>query len=77
MSGAIPGVWPAVLQPETRRCLDEYRAFRHVVRNVYSFQLQPERVETLASGVAACFRRLCEDLERFCRFLSEDDAHDT
>lgn len=71
MAGEVPGVRPAVVRPQTRRCLDEYRGFRHVVRNVYAFNLHPDRIEALAGGMAVCFRQLSEDLERFCDVLSK------
>jgi hypothetical protein len=36
-----PAVRPAVISDETRWILDEYRGFRHVVRNVYTFRFDP------------------------------------
>ena len=41
MAAEIPGIRPPVLSPQTRDRLDRYRGFRHVVRNVYSFRLDP------------------------------------
>ena len=41
MKGEIKNIRPAVLSQETCQMLDEYRAFRHVVRNVYAFNLSP------------------------------------
>ncbi len=39
MAVDVPGLRPAVLSPGTLRALDEYLRFRHVVRNVYAFEL--------------------------------------
>jgi hypothetical protein len=39
MAVEIELVRPAVISKETRNTLDEYRGFRHIVRNVYSFNL--------------------------------------
>jgi hypothetical protein len=39
MASEIPGVRPSVLSSEVRDGLDRYRGFRHVVRNVYTFNL--------------------------------------
>jgi len=36
MASEIGGVRPAVISDATRQALDEYRGFRHVVRNVYT-----------------------------------------
>jgi len=36
MSSTIADTRPAVLTPETRRQLERYQGFRHVVRNVYA-----------------------------------------
>ncbi|MGQ9533074.1 MAG: ribonuclease toxin HepT-like protein [Desulfotomaculales bacterium] len=44
MTLAIPGVRPALLTKQTGQQLDEFRAFRHVFRNVYGFNLVPERL---------------------------------
>ncbi|WP_416672242.1 ribonuclease toxin HepT-like protein [Egbenema bharatensis] len=46
-SPCIPSVRPAVLSFETRDRLDRYRGFRHVVRNVYTFNLDPEQIGLL------------------------------
>ena len=35
----LPGYGYAKVSKETRNTLDEYRGFRHIVRNVYSFNL--------------------------------------
>lgn len=41
MSASIDRIRPAVISQETRFCLEEYRGFRHVVRNVYTFNMNP------------------------------------
>ena len=60
---------PAVIRRSTRDCLDEYRAFRHLVRNVYTFNLKPERLKYLASDAGACFEDCKQDMEGFLNFL--------
>ena len=45
MSAEISSIRPPVLSMDTRDCLDEYRGFRHVVRNVYTFHLRPARLQ--------------------------------
>lgn len=74
MSFEVPEVRPAVISSDTATALDEYLRFRHVVRNVYSFEFNAERVLQLADEVAGCFARAQEDLMRFTDFLT-DMAH--
>jgi len=47
MTEEIPGIRPAVISEETRTALDSYRTFRHLARNIYTFNLEAERVEAL------------------------------
>jgi hypothetical protein len=69
MAAAVPGVRPEVLSRATLQGLNELCGFRHVVRNVYTFDLIPERVETLATELPNCLATLQTDLQRFCEFL--------
>lgn len=58
-----------MVRQTTRNRLDAYRVFRHVVRNVYTFNLVPSRIFALASGVRCCYEAVAEDLLEFCAFL--------
>lgn len=40
---------PAVLASETAQLLEKYLAFRHIVRNIYGFELDPQEVLVLES----------------------------
>lgn len=73
MASELPGLRPPVITPETRSCLDDYRTFRHVVRNVYTFNLRPSRVQELAAGLPACFDAVTRDLTAFNAFLELPD----
>lgn len=73
MSAAIDGVRPAVISQETRFCLDEYRGFRHVVRNVYTFNLRPLRLQELTENLSTCYQRLNAELAGFIAFLGDLD----
>ena len=53
MASEIGGVRPAVIADDTRQALDEYRGFRHIVRNVYTFRFDPAKVQRLVEGVPA------------------------
>ena len=76
MSGEIPDLRPSVISQETRHCLDDYRGFRHVVRNVYAFNLSSARLRELTSGLRACFDATVHDLGIFAEFLLAVDDRD-
>lgn len=69
MSAEVPDSRPAAITRDSRLCLDEYRGFRHIVRNIYSFSLRGERVRELGVGLRACFESLARDLAALCAFL--------
>lgn len=48
MSITIPGVRPQVISQSTYIKLDEFRRFRHVVRSIYAYRLEVNRVIELA-----------------------------
>lgn len=62
---------PAVIEVETRQCLDEYRGFRHIVRNVYAFNLRPARLNELVNDTSNCLASLTSDLLAFADFLEK------
>jgi len=74
MSAEIPSIRPAVLSQETRQCLEEYRGFRHVVRNVYTFNLRPARLQELASRLHDCHEAVRRDLEELITLLARISA---
>lgn len=69
MAAEIPGVRPAVLAAPTRDRLDRYRGFRHVVRNVYTYNLDPEQVGLLVKQLPATMAVVERDLLAFADFL--------
>ncbi|MCX6048626.1 MAG: hypothetical protein NT075_26280 [Chloroflexi bacterium] len=71
MSAELGSLRPAVISSETRYCLDEYRGFRHVVRNVYSFNLRSGRLEQLSEEVHPCYEAVKQDLIHFTQFLEQ------
>jgi hypothetical protein len=71
MSAELNDVRPPVITRSTRHCLDEYRAFRHVVRNVYTYRLRVSRMQELVSELRHCLTLVSQDLEAFARFLED------
>ncbi len=65
----IDGIRPAVLSAELKEELEDYRGFRHVVRNVYTFHLNPDKLAVLIAGLPSVMDRLDEELTGFARFL--------
>jgi hypothetical protein len=69
MSGEIEGVRPAVISLNTRNSLDEFRGLRHVIRNVYAFNLRSARLDELIADLPACFAGVKNELLEFAGFL--------
>ncbi len=69
MTLEISGVRPAVISPATRVVLEELLNFRHVVRNIYGFELKPERVEELVAITIALFPGFAGEVKTFNAFL--------
>jgi hypothetical protein len=63
------GIRPAVISSEALDFLDSYLRFRHVVRNIYSFEFDPDRVGRLVENLSPGFRRLQREMEAFASFL--------
>lgn len=69
MGAAVPEVRPAVLSAETVKELDEYLGFRHVVRNIYAFEFDWERIERLVRRLRPVFERVKAELLAFADLL--------
>lgn len=69
MTLEVPKVRPAVISEKAFEWLDEYRGFRHVVRNVYAFQFKPDRLQALASQLRPAFQLVREEILAFADFL--------
>ncbi|HEY85884.1 MAG TPA: antitoxin [Chloroflexi bacterium] len=71
MGQEIPGVRPAVLSTETIGKLDEFLAFRHRVRNLYTFNLDAERLRILLQRLPDAWFSAKTDLETFNSLLRQ------
>ncbi len=71
MSMEIPEVRPAVISQELRDMLEDYRGFRHVVRNVYTHLLNPEKIELLITKIEPVLEKLTAEINAFATFLQE------
>ena len=71
MAQEIKGLRPAVISPDRIVSLDELRRFRHLVRNVYTFNLVPDKIEPLVSDLPALWSQVQAELLAFGDFLSD------
>ena len=73
MQTEIPSIRPAVISARLKESLDEYRGFRHVVRNTYSYQIKAEKLRLLVENLNETFLLASEELNGFTCFLNEID----
>jgi len=71
MAAGVPSIRPAVLDVKTRDRLDKYRGFRHVIRNVYTFNLDPDQIELLIRQLQPTMNAVSEELAAFAEFLEQ------
>lgn len=69
MSLEIPNKRPALISVESRKALEEYRGLRHVVRNVYAFQLEAEKLKFLVESAPEVLSRISSECLAFASFL--------
>lgn len=65
----IKKVRPQVISNETANNLDEYRGFRHIVRNVYTFNLSVDRIKPLVEKLPQLKKDVRKDIENFLEYL--------
>lgn len=71
MSQENQDVRPAVFLQSTRNFLDEYLRFRHVVRNLYSFDFDINRMKHLVERLNEVFDQIKKELVAFAQFIEE------
>lgn len=71
MNTDLSGIRPRVLSNPTRKKLDRYRGFRHVVRNVYAFEFDPEQIDLLMRHLPDAADHAFTDLRAFADTLEE------
>ncbi len=67
----VPKIRPPVLSEESGAWLDEYRKFRHRVRNIYATNLVPDRMQYLVKDLPAGWRRVRKELLAFADFVEK------
>ena len=69
MTAELPGIRAAVLSPDLFPTLDRYRGFRHVVRNVYAYVLDPRLVAVLIEDLPKANEQMRAELAAFADSL--------
>lgn len=72
MSQEVPGVRPAVISVSVKESLDEFRGFRHVARNIYSFHIDHAKLGRLVTAVAGAITPVTKELDAFAEFLEHN-----
>ena len=73
MAMEIPKVRPAVISQDLREELDKYRAFRHIVRNIYAHNFRIDKIKDLMENIDKLLNKLEENLQIFCEFLEKPE----
>ncbi len=71
MSLDLDSIRPAVISRETLSQLEDYLAFRHVVRNIYGFEIKEEKLFPLLKKIDAVWKDFYQDMKKFLLFLSD------
>jgi len=69
MKSDVADVRPALIDADSADALDEFRRFRHLVRNVYATNLVPERMAGLLRTLPGLWSKLKDELLDFADFL--------
>ncbi|MEJ2305783.1 MAG: hypothetical protein P8Y14_30030 [Anaerolineales bacterium] len=69
MQDEMTDLRPPVLSQEAGQSLDEFLRFRHVVRNIYAFRFDPERVQHLVDLMQPVLEQVQTELLAFVSFL--------
>ena len=72
MTTEIPGLRPAVISKSTHNHLNDYRGFRHVVRNVYAYNFETEKLQKLVIDLPVTLAQVSAELLAFASFLERN-----
>lgn len=74
MATEVPDLRPAVISQKTLQFLDEYRGFRHVVRNVYTYNFETAKLQKLVAGLPEALAHGRAELLAFAQFLEQQGS---
>lgn len=70
----IEGIRPQVIDRQLFKKLDEFQKFRHVFRNVYSFELDWEKMKLVAGLFDETYKDFIEAVNRFLEKMEKEIA---
>lgn len=71
MSLEVAGRRPAVISEKLQRELEDFLAFRHVVRNIYGYELDPERMDRLLDKYPLTWETFRSEMARFIEWMRQ------
>lgn len=71
MAQQMSDVRPAMISADVAASLDEYRRFRHLVRNIYATNLVPSKMQGLLERLRPLWEMLRAELIAFAAFLEQ------
>jgi HepT-like protein len=71
MAVSLPTHRPAVIQKSTMEVLNEFRAFRHIFRNLYGFSLSPLKLKLLLDSFPSAIENFSHDLTVFLKKMKD------
>ena len=66
----VPDIRPGIISATTYETLDELRRFRHVVRKIYAYELDPNLILSLAQQSMAIFPVFKQEINSFLQTLN-------
>jgi len=70
MATEIKQVRPAIIRKQTFELLNEYRGFRHIVRNVYTYNISIKKLTPLVEDLSNTFDCVKSDLDDFLTLIA-------
>jgi hypothetical protein len=71
MSRDMPDVRPGVISEAIAAMLDQFRRFRHLVRNAYAMNLDQEKMAGLVSSLPELRQQLRAELSSFADYVDD------
>ncbi len=71
LASDITGIRPAVISGDSQEKLNRFRGFRHVVRNVYTFNLDAPQIALLVENLKPTHVQIKRELINFAALLDE------
>lgn len=71
MATEIQRVRPPVIKKQIFELLNEYRGFRHIVRNLYTYNISARKLAPLVEDLQTTYNLVKRDIEEFLKLFEE------